>query len=107
MFVLHPYTAAGYALAVEAEEGVEVNFGFIIYLRMEGRVPRIRFRYFLVGDELRREFLEMRDEAYEIVSSGRDPGMPAKCPNYCPYYPVCRGEEYEARVKRAGDVSRG
>lgn len=103
----HPYTAAGYALAVEAEEGVEVNYGFIIYLRMEGKVPRIRFRYFLVGDELRREFLEIRDEAYEIVSSGRDPGMPAKCPEYCPYYPVCRGGKVEAGAERARYVARG
>ena len=102
----HPYTAAGYALAVEAEEGVEVNYGFIIYLRMEGRVPRIRYRYFLVGDELRREFLDIRDEAYEIVSSGKDPGMPARCPDYCPYYPVCRGGEVEAGPERARDVAR-
>lgn len=103
----HPYTAAGYALAVEAEEGVEVNYGFVIYLRMEGKVPRIRFRYFLVGDELRREFLEIRDEAYEIASSGRDPGMPARCPEYCPYYPVCRGEKVEAGAERARHVARG
>jgi CRISPR-associated protein Csa1 len=103
----HPYTAAGYALAIEAEENFPVDYGFVVYLRMEGEVPTFRLRYFVVGDELRREFLEIRDEAYEIVSSGRDPGMPARCPTYCPYHPVCRGGKSEAHAKRARDVLRG
>ncbi len=105
----HPYTAAGYALAIEAEENVPVDFGFIIYLRFEedSEVPSFRLRYFVVGDELRREFLEIRDEAYEIVASGRDPGKPPRCPDYCPYYPVCAGERIEAYAERAGDVLRG
>ena len=90
----HPYAATGYALAMEAEEGVPVDFGFVIYVRVEPPrlVPTFRLRYFVIGDELRREFLELRDEAYTVVSVGRDPGRPPKCPDYCPYYPVCRGE---------------
>jgi len=86
----HPYTAAGYALAIEAHESVPVNFGLIIYLKFEGRdVPSIRTKYFLVGDEIRREFLEIRDEAFQLILSGRDPGKPSFCPDYCPYYGVC------------------
>ncbi len=89
----HPYAAAGYALAIEAEEGVPVDFGFVIYVQISpGRaVPSFSLRYFVISDELRREFLEIRDEAYEIVVTGRDPGRP-KCPDYCPYYPVCSSE---------------
>ena len=90
----HPYAATGYALAIEAEEGVPADFGFIIYVQinLSRMVPSFRLRYFVIGDELRREFLELRDEAYEIISLGKDPGKPPKCPNYCPYYGVCEGE---------------
>jgi len=89
----HPYAATGYALAMEAEEGIPVDFGFVIYVQIEPSrlVPSFRLRYFVIGDELRREFLELRDEAYEVVSVGRDPGKPPKCPDYCPYYIVCAG----------------
>jgi CRISPR-associated protein Csa1 len=91
----HPYAATGYALAMEAEEGIPVDFGFVIYVQIEPLrlVPSFRLRYFVIGDELRREFLELRDEAYEVVSVGRDPGKPPKCPDYCPYYVICMGEK--------------
>ena len=70
------------------------DFGFIIYVQINPSrmVPSFRLRYFVIGDELRREFLEFRDEAYEIISLGRDPGKPPKCPNYCPYYSICESE---------------
>jgi len=94
----HPYVATGYALALEAEEGAPVDFGFVVYIKIEPPrfVPSFRLRYFVIGDELRREFLELRDEAYEIISIRRDPGKPSKCPDYCPYYVICNGENIEA-----------
>jgi len=92
----HPYAATGYALAMEAEEGIAVDFGFIIYIQIEASrlVPTFRLRYFVISDELRREFLELRDEAYEVLSVGKDPGKPSKCPEYCPYYDVCERESF-------------
>ncbi|MDW8004956.1 MAG: type I-A CRISPR-associated protein Cas4/Csa1 [Thermofilaceae archaeon] len=92
----HPYAATGYALALEAEENIPVDFGFIIYVQVEPSrlVPSFRLKYFVIGDELRREFLEIRDEAYEIASVGKDPGRPARCPQYCPYYSVCMREGF-------------
>ncbi|MBO3800622.1 MAG: type I-A CRISPR-associated protein Cas4/Csa1 [Candidatus Brockarchaeota archaeon] len=90
----HPYAPTGYALAIEADEETAVNFGMIIYVRLSTQrpVPTIHTKCFLIGDELRREFLEIRDEAFEIVANARDPGKPAVCPDYCPYYPVCTGQ---------------
>jgi len=85
----HPLTLAGYALALESDEGIPIDFGFIIYVKVEGRVPSFKVKPLIVGDEVRREFLEVRDEAYQVVTSGRDPGKPARCPSFCPYYPVC------------------
>ncbi len=87
----HPLTAAGYALAIESEENIPIDFGFILYLKFERKTtPSFKLKHFIVGDELRREFIEIRDEAFEIVNSGRDPGMPNKCPDFCPYYSICK-----------------
>ncbi|MGC8633038.1 MAG: CRISPR-associated protein Cas4, partial [Thermoprotei archaeon] len=85
----HALTAAGYALALESEGEAEVNYGVIAYLRMSGKIPSVESKYFVVGDELRREFLEIRDEAFRVLETGKDPGKPDRCPAYCPYYSVC------------------
>ncbi|WP_449462187.1 type I-A CRISPR-associated protein Cas4/Csa1 [Tardisphaera miroshnichenkoae] len=85
----HPLTAAGYALALESEGNAEVNYGIITYLKMQGKTPSVSSKYFVIGDEMRREFLEIRDEALEVVRTGRDPGKPDRCPTYCPYYSIC------------------
>ena len=87
----HPLTLAGYALALESDESIPIDFGFIIYVKLEKRVPSFTIKPLIVGDEVRREFLEVRDEAYQVVTSGRDPGKPSRCPSYCPYYAVCEG----------------
>ena len=91
----HKYVIAGYALALEADEEIEVNYGFTIYVRVEPEKPTpiVRVRPHLIDDGLRREFLELRDEAYNLLSHGKDPGKPARCPDYCPYHPICMGEK--------------
>lgn len=85
----HPLTLAGYALAIESDEGISIDFGFIIYVRLDKKVPSFMIKPHIVSEEFRREFLEVRDEAYTIVSSGKDPGKPSGCPTFCPYYGVC------------------
>jgi len=87
----HPLTLAGYALALESDEGIPIDFGFIIYVKLEKRVPSFTIKPLIVGEEVRREFLEVRDEASQVVSSGKDPGKPSRCPSFCPYYSVCEG----------------
>jgi CRISPR-associated protein Csa1 len=46
---------------------------------------------YFIGDELRREFIEMRDEAINVIHNNMDPGKPPTCPSYCIYYNVCNG----------------
>lgn len=89
----HPLTAAGYALALECSENTPVDFGFIVYLKFDRQIPAFITKYFIVSDELRREFIDIRDEASDIVENGSDPGMPTKCPDYCPYYQICHKQE--------------
>lgn len=92
MHPFHKYTIAGYALVLEAETGVPHDAGMILYIRfLENGDPIVTSSSVIVDDALRREFLAIRDEAMEIVDSGIDPGMPAKCPSYCPWRSVCHG----------------
>ena len=84
----HMLGLAGYALAIEADEEIDVNYGFLIYIRVDKNV-HFRPAGFVVGDELRREFIEVRDEIAELVDSGIDPGKPNQCPKFCSYYGVC------------------
>ena len=89
----HPLAPTGYALAIEASEDTPVNYGMIIYVRIRDPplVPTITVREFIISNELRREFLDIRDEAADIVYHGHDPGKPPQCPRYCPYYSICHG----------------
>jgi len=85
----HRYALAGYALAIEADREQPVDYGLIIYLSIEDDLVKIGREIYFIGDELREEFLQMRDEAFEIVESGRDPGIQIDCPRYCIYFSVC------------------
>ena len=86
----HRLYLAGYALAFEADKEIPVNMGVLIYVRA-GRSPTPFFKVeeYVLGDELRREFIEARDEVFEIIENERDPGKPLKCYPYCPYYKYC------------------
>jgi len=86
----HRLYLAGYALAFEADKEIPVNMGVLIYVRA-GRSPTPFFKIeeYVVSDELRREFIEARDEVFEIIENERDPGKPLRCYPYCPYYKYC------------------
>ena len=85
----HKYTLAGYALAIECDLEKPIDYGVITYLSIENEVVKVNNQVYFISDELRREFLKFRDEAMEVIYSGKDPGKPIKCPEYCIYYSVC------------------
>jgi CRISPR-associated protein Csa1 len=87
----HKYTLAGYALAIESDLEIPIDYGIITYLLVDKDVVKIRNMVYFIGDELRREFIEMRDEAFNIIHNNMDPGKPPTCPGYCIYYSVCNG----------------
>lgn len=90
----HKYAPTGYALAIEADKGFPVDIGITAYLSIEGTgVPSFSVDAFVISDELRREFLELRDEAQLLVARAVDPGMPSVCPEYCPFFSYCHGGE--------------
>lgn len=87
----HKYALAGYALAIESDLETPIDYGLITYLSVVDGHVKINNKMYFIGDEIRREFIEIRDEAFNILSLGEDPGKPSTCPEYCIYYSICRG----------------
>jgi CRISPR-associated protein Csa1 len=89
----HRLTLAGYALAFESAFERPVDFGMLAYPRfIEDRpVPYVLRRVYPIDDELRLQFLRMRDRKLEIISQQLDPGLPARCPSACSYIEICHG----------------
>lgn len=87
----HRLALAAYALAIESHLEIPLDYGIITYLTVNNSI-KITVEPVYISSELRREFLELRDEAMEIILHQRDPGPPPTCPEHCPYRYVCRGE---------------
>jgi len=85
----HKYTLVGYALAIEADLEIPVDYGVISYLSVKDGFVKVRNDVFFIDDTLRREFIEIRDKAFDIIQLGEDPGYPISCPDYCIYYDYC------------------
>ncbi len=86
----HKYAVVGYALAVESDLEIPVDYGIVSYIHVhENSHVKIRNKVYFIGDELRREFVEVRDEVFNTIRRGVDPGKPQHCPEYCIYYGVC------------------
>jgi CRISPR-associated protein Csa1 len=82
---------AGYAMAIEAEWGVPIDYGIHVQISVDGSVE-YRASAHPLGDSAREKFLEARDEAIDIVASGRDPGPAPDCPKACPFYEICHAD---------------
>lgn len=84
----HRLGPVGYALALEADSGTPVDIGVVMYVRVD-RWPLISYDIFELSDELRFEFLSLRDEASAIVANSEDPGRPLDCSESCPFWEAC------------------
>lgn len=88
----HKVALVGYAMAIEASEGYPVDVGILVNVVVEGNSRvRIKDKTIYFDDDLRALFIELRNDALEVVASGTDPGMPASCPEHCYFYSVCHG----------------
>ncbi|BAN89816.1 type I-A CRISPR-associated protein Cas4/Csa1 [Aeropyrum camini] len=87
----HMVGLAGYALALESQLEVPIDYGILVSVRNGGGGLRVSSRPVYIDDVLRTEFIDARDEAIEVLLSGGDPGMPRECPSSCLFYNHCRG----------------
>lgn len=97
-------TCAGYALAYENEKGKDhdINLGIIYFFptRHSDYVKPVSFSQvyiFPIDDYLRQWFIDLRNEAYKIISEDSIPDFPIMeerkdCSLYCKYYDFCRAQ---------------
>lgn len=104
----HRLRTAGYALVLESLFDTPVDLGCVVAVRcVDGRVALERDVH-LIGDELRQEFLQARDERMRLVEEELDPGLPRECPSSCPYLVTCRpaGQARRDGPRRAASANR-
>ena len=90
----HRLIVTGFALMAESMWECPVDIGCVAYVRFkEGQVTVERELVF-VGDELRQEFVEARDEKMRLVEEEIDPGLPMECYKRCGFYGYCHARDH-------------
>lgn len=79
----HPLTLAGYALVLEAVYEFPVDVGVTVYANFKNDRLQIEREFTVLGDELRMEFIEVRDEKQRMVADELDPGLCKGCDAWC------------------------
>lgn len=85
----HRLALAGYALALEAYLDVPFDYGILIYVSNGSGRAQLSWEPVYISTQLRREFVEERDELVDTLLSGREPPKASRCPESCPYRGVC------------------
>ena len=84
----HELALSAYAMTLEASLEVPVDYGLLIYVNWNGGLG-VEVRGVYVGPDLRRAFIDSRDEVVDMLLSSREPPRAADCPSSCPYLGVC------------------
>jgi len=88
----HKTSLAGYALAIESNIEIPIDYGILIYVNgFPNNDPEIKFDVIYISPDLRKEFIDARDEVIDMILGGKDPGFSKECPDYCPFKTFCRG----------------
>jgi len=79
----HPLTLAGYALVLEAVHEFPVDVGVTVYAAFRDDRLHIEREFTVIGDELRMQFVEVRDEKQRMVADELDPAPCEGCEEWC------------------------
>ncbi|MBU4502709.1 MAG: CRISPR-associated protein Cas4, partial [Nanoarchaeota archaeon] len=92
-------TCIGYALAYENEMKEDINFGIIYFFptrhsRFTKPASFSQVYIFPIDDDVRKYFLDVRDQAYSIISRNSSPNLPDDKRNctYCKFNEECKQE---------------
>ncbi|QGA53967.1 type I-A CRISPR-associated protein Cas4/Csa1 [Sulfolobus sp. E5-1-F] len=85
----HELSLAGYALAIESQYEIPIDYGYLCYVNVTDRDVRSNCKLVPISDAIRSEFLDMRDKAQDIMDKGIDPGIAKDCERDCMFYRVC------------------
>ena len=89
-FENHELALAAYALALEANLEVPIDYGFIVYIAPNGR-SKVSVKAVYIDSDLRRDFIDARNEVIDMLLSEREPPKALTCPQTCPYRQYCLG----------------
>jgi len=89
----HDLMVTAYALALESNLEVPVDYGILVYLNWDGKLS-VDTHGIYVGPDLRREFIDARDEVIDLILTGREPPKATgECAPSCPYLGICGGRD--------------
>jgi CRISPR-associated protein Csa1 len=87
----HDLMVTAYALALESNLEIPVDYGILVYLSYDGKLS-VDTSGVYIGPDLRREFIDSRDEVIDLILTGREPPRAAgECVPSCPYIGICGG----------------
>jgi len=85
----HRVAIAAYATALEANLEIPVDYGVVIYINGVGKVPKVYVESIYVSSDLRKEFLDARDEVIDLILTEREPPKASSCSTACPFKNSC------------------
>ncbi|QGA53938.1 type I-A CRISPR-associated protein Cas4/Csa1 [Sulfolobus sp. E5-1-F] len=89
----HRLALAGYGMALESALELPIDFGALIYVNgVTINSPEFKVEVFYISPDIRKEFLDARDEVIDMVSQEKDPGMPVSCSPSCPFLNYCNNK---------------
>jgi len=86
----HDLALTAYAMALEANLEVPVDYGFIVYITPNG-TSKVSVKGLYIDSDLRRDLIDSRDEVIDMLLSEREPPKALSCPQTCPYRQYCGG----------------
>ncbi|AAK41682.1 type I-A CRISPR-associated protein Cas4/Csa1 [Saccharolobus solfataricus] len=90
----HRLALAGYGMALESALELPIDFGALIYVNgINTSSPEFKVEVFYVSPDMRKEFLDARDEVIDMISQEKDPGMPVSCSPSCPFLNYCNNNK--------------
>jgi len=86
---IHEVALAGYALAIESQYEIPVDYGYLCYVSVTEKEVKNNCKLVPISNTLRSEFLDLRDKGQDIIDKGVDPGIAKDCEKECIFYKVC------------------
>ncbi len=85
----HRLQVAGYALAFESVFERPIDIGCTVYVSRAGNSIKVERDFYIIGDHLRSEFLERRDELQMMLLRDDEPAVADRCPKNCIFREYC------------------
>ncbi len=85
----HKLMITAYAMALEANLEVPVDYGLIIYINGVGNSLNIKAEPLYISSYLRKDFIDARDEVIDMILSEREPPKATSCNPACPFKSYC------------------